>query len=189
MSNKRTIKAQRQDAAALLARPEPTDASGSYLGELGRSVPTVALTFGWFGHVLRVNPGAGELEMVDFMRKASKLDIGDDDLDSMTGNVEALEVTMGFLERQVHPDDWQVFWDLAKTHNQTTKDLMEVAYAITEKVAAFPTGQPTDSSGGQSTTGMRSSDASSSLTTRALDLLPGRPDLQAAVIRAQGVVV
>jgi len=188
MSNKQRIKAQRQDAAVLLARPEAPDASGSYLGELGRSVPAVELTFGWFGHTLRVNPGAGELEMVDFMRKASKLDIGED-VENMTNNVEALEVTMGFLERQIHPDDWEVFWDLAKTNRQSTKDLLEVSYAITEKVAAFPTGPPTDSSDGQSTTGMRSSDGSSSLATRALDLLPGRPDLQAAVIRAQGVVV
>jgi len=181
MSNTKRVKAQRQTVTARSAVP---DAHGTHLGELGRPGPSVALTFGWFGHVIRVNPGAGELELVDFMRKASKLDVGED-LENLASNVEALDVTMDFLQRQIHPDDWAVFWDLAKTHNQGTKDLLEVAMTITEKVASFPTGQPATSSGGQSTTGMRSSAGSSSLTTKALDLLPGRPDLQAAVIQAQ----
>lgn len=162
----------------------PSDASGTYLGELGQEVAPVQLTFGWFGHVVRVNPGAGELELVDFMRKASKLDIGDD-LDNADKSVEALEVTLEFLQHQIHPDDWDLFWDLAKTHRQQTSHLMDVAMTIVEKIAAFPTGQPSDSSVGPRSTGPKSPGGSSSLTTKALDLLPGRPDLQAAVIRAQ----
>jgi len=175
------VKVERQGPAQV--RPTP-DASGTFLGEMGTPRPVLGLTFGWFGTVIRVNPGAGELELVDFMRRASKLDVGED-MENLPDNVEALDVTVDFLQRQIHPDDWDVFWDLAKTNRQGTKDLLEVAMTITEKIATFPTGQPSDSSDGQSTTGTRSPDGSSSLTTKALDLLPGRPDLQMAVVRAQ----
>lgn len=181
MSNKRAIKAKQQ---VVMARPDAPDAHGTYLGEMGKARPQLSLTFGWFGHVVRVNPGAGELELVDFMRRASKLDVGED-VESMQDNVEALDVTIDFLQRQIHPDDWDLFWDLAKTNGQGTKDLLEVAMTITEKITAFPTGQPSDSSDGQPKTRMSAPAGSSSLTTRALDLLPGRPDLQMAVVRAQ----
>lgn len=184
MSNKQKAGKKSAKRQTAQARPAAPDAHGTHLGEMGRKVVKVALTFGWFGTVIRVNPGAGELELVDFMRKASKLDVGET-AQSMESNIEALNTTVDFLQSVIHVDDWAVFWDLAKTNGQQTKDLLEVAMTITEKIAAFPTGQPSDSSTGPQATGTRSSDGSPSLTTKALDLLPGRPDLQTAVIRAQ----
>ena len=101
---------------------------------------------------------------------------------------DAMNTTMDFLQRSIHPDDWDVFWDVAKTNRQRTQDLLEVAMTITEKIAAFPTGRPSDSSNGRPVTDTKSSEGSPSLTTRALDILPGRPDLQSAVVRAQEAI-
>lgn len=161
-----------------------------HLGELGKSKgPRIDLTFGWFGHQIRVNPGAGELELIDFMTKAAKVEVPDDDA-SLAESAPAMEVTLDFLRRQIHPDDWDLFWDVAKTNRQSTMDLMEIAMQIVEAVSGFPTTPPSDSRTGRRATkqkskGGSSSPATPSLTSRALELLRGRPDLQDIVLQAQ----
>jgi len=161
----------------------------AHLGELGKSKgPRLDLTFGWFGHSIRVNPGAGELELIDFMTKAGKLEVPDDDA-GLARSAEAMEVTLDFLHRQIHPDDWDVFWDVAKTNRQSTMDLMEIAMQIVEAVGGFPTTPPSDSRAGRRATRQKSKAGSSSagtpsLTSQALEMLRGRPDLQEMVLQA-----
>ena len=79
-----------------------------------------------------------------------------------------------------------MWWDLAKVNRQTTTDLMEVAMVICEKVAGFPTGPSSASPGGRAATQRKSTAGlSSQATTKALQLLSGRPDLQHAVLQAR----
>lgn len=119
---------------------------------------TVELTFGYFDHELRVHPDAGELSYLDFMAQAQALDEEDE--------ADGIRLTMDFLHDQIHPDDWLVFFDLAKKNRQTLEDLMLLSKAIVEATAGFPTGQPADSSPTPPSTGPKSKAASSG---------PGRP--------------
>jgi hypothetical protein len=156
------------------------------LGELGKAKDAVALTFRWFGRTIRVNPGAGELDLMDFLTEAEKVELPEDPND-VTANAAAMQVTLDFLRRQIHPDDWSVWWDLAKTHRQTLQDLIEVASAIINKVTGFPTTPPSDSQPGPDGTphNSRAVSSSAALTTKALGILAGRPDLQHVVLMAQ----
>jgi hypothetical protein len=65
-------------------------------------------------------------------------------------------------------------------------DLMEVAIQIVEMVAGFPTMASSDSRAGRRAIKQKSKGGSSSpVTTRALSILKGRPDLQSAVLAAE----
>lgn len=159
-----------------------------YLGDLGEDKGTLNITFGWFGQRIRVNPGAGELELMDFLVKAEDIDVGENEQD-LEKSLPAIKAVLDFLGRQIHPDDWDVFYDLAKTHRQSTMDLMNVAMKIVNRVAGFPTGPSGDSGTGTKPTGQKSKDGSSSpdldLTRRALSLVPAtRPDLAMAYVNA-----
>ena len=154
------------------------------LGNLGVVKEAVDITFGWFGHQIRVNPGAGELEMVDFLDMAKDVELPED-INDMAGATEAITTVKDFLRRQIHPDDWALFWDVAKTNRQELTDLLKVAMTIVTEVAGFPSTPLSDSPDGQRPTQPNSKAGLSSLvTTRALGLLSGRPDLQQAVLRA-----
>lgn len=167
-------------------KPAPA-AADTYLGEMGVAKPMVELTFGWFGHIIRINPGAGELELTDFLEFAATIDMPEDPNDVDSGEaVATMAAVKDFLRRQIHPDDWALWWDLAKTHRQTLEDLMKVSVALLEKVAAFPTGPLSASPDGQRHTPPKSkADSPSPVTARALELLKGRPDLQTAVLAAR----
>lgn len=162
--------------------------SGRHLGSLGTDKGVLDITFDWFGRTLRVNPGAGELELTEFLIKAQGIEVPDVGA-GLDKSVPAMEAIHDFLRAQVHPDDWKVFWDLAKTHRQSTADLMEVAMKIVEAVGGFPTGPSSDSSPGPSNTEPKSKDGSGSparsVSTLALAQLSGRPDLQMAIVRRQ----
>jgi len=155
------------------------------LGTFGKDKGHIDLTFGWFGHTIRVNPGAGELELMEFLMAADQIEVPDDKTE-LAKSLPAMRMVFSFLERQIHPDDWQLFFDLAKTNRQDTNDLMEVAMSIVTEVAGFPTTPPSDSPGGPPSTPQNSAAGSSSAgpESAALSLLSGRPDLQAAVMRA-----
>lgn len=175
-------------AAAVEAAVAPIN-PGDHLGDFGTDRGVIDLTFGWFGTTLRVNPGAGELELMEFLVEAEKIDVGDDA--SLAQSVPAMQAVFKFLRAQIHPDDWQVFYDLAKTHRQSTMDLMQVAMTIVEKVSNFPTGPSGTSTGGTATTkqsskGGSSSQVGSAAFRRALARVPAtRPDLMAAYIDAE----
>lgn len=176
---------------ALAARQQPRELlSGDvHLGDLGRKTERLNLTFGWFGTTLRANPGAGELELSEFLMEADTLEIDPKDIGK---SVEAMRIVRSFLERMIHPDDWPIFLDLAKTNRQGTNDLMEVAMAIVDKVTGLPSVPSVDSGPGTASTKPRSTDGSSSpgsrtqaLTRQALSMVPAsRPDLAHAFIQA-----
>lgn len=157
------------------------------------------LEFGYFGQTIRVHPDAGELTYVEFMAKAAVLE------DTPQNQTEGLVITMEFLHNQIHPDDWDSFYTLAKHNHQKLEDLMLISRAIVEAVAAFPTGQQSGSAPTSSTTATKSKAGSSRpATTRgksraiergpsvdsmtpeetkaaAYEALTGRPDLMHAV--------
>lgn len=160
--------------------------TGKHIGDLGIERPALDLEFGYFGLVLRVNPDATDLDLVEFLMTADSID----QLDEVKGTIAIGR----YLRALVHPEDWDVFWSTAKGNRQNLTDLMLTTHAIIAAVAAFPTGQPSDSSTGPSSTGRRLKGGYSSAgparrdTTRALTLLKGRPDLQSAVLRAAEAV-
>lgn len=171
------------------------------LGSLGnKQRAKVDMDFDYFGETIRVHPDASDLRVMDFMMRVGKLD--------MENEEHAQEIMAALSEQllmQIHPEDASLFWETAKANNQVMADIMAVSKTIMEAVADFPTGQPSDSADGQTTTdlssaldslnradrraavkelvkspGKRTADAE-----RALTLLQGRPDLQVAVVRAE----
>ena len=171
----------------LAAPPRTPAVVGEDLGDLGTDRGVLDITFGWFGRRIRVNPGAGELELMEFLIESEGIEVGDDA--SLAASVPAMQTVFKFLKAQVHPDDWAEFYDLAKTHRQNTLDLMNVAMVIVNKVADFPTGPSEDSGTGTASTSTKSKGGSSSpqveLTRRALSMVPvTRPDLMAAYVQA-----
>lgn len=169
----------------------PSPAPSGDLGEMGTDRGVIDITFLWFGTTIRVNPGAGELELMEFMVMANKIDVGETTKD-LAKSAEAMEAVFVFLKGQIHPDDWPLFFDIAKTRRQTTEDLMRVAMAIVNRVANFPIGPSDGSGGGTPPTPEKSTDGSSwqestrsSLTRMALmDVPPTRPDLAMAYVMA-----
>lgn len=191
------------------------------LGTFGTVRPPLELDFGWFGATIRVNPRASDLSFTDFMSTAEGISLPDlDGIDEDNPTAEQLQqlasamnamasVTQALrkmLREQIHPQDWDEFWLLAKENGQQNSDLMAVSKAlsqeITEHAAGFPTGQPSDSpatpppmskksSGGSSTAGRRQrqlASAQSAATEHrhrvqddAAKLLAGRPDLRLAL--------
>jgi hypothetical protein len=158
------------------------------LGELGVVHDDVEVTFQYFGETIRVHPLAGELSYVEFMANAASIDEEDDR--------QGLPLMMDFLKEQIHPDDFDQFFKLAKLHRQSLQELMGVSRAILENATGFPTGQPSDSPAGRRATPKKSRAGSSSRGTsrarggrpaaeRAMEMLEGRPDLQMVVVRAQ----
>jgi len=150
------------------------------------------LTFGYFGETIRVHPESGELTYLDFMAKAMQV--------NEENETEGVRLTMEFLERQIHPDDWKMFWDLALKRRQKLADLMLISKAIVEATAGFPTTPPPDSTPTPPTTVKKSRAGSSraaktraienakpidSMSDQAMVQLSGRPDLQKAVYLAR----
>ena len=146
-----------------------------YIGELGTPHEEIKYTFGYFGQMMRAHPDAGELSYIDFLGKALEVDEEDE--------AEGYKLTMEFLKQQVHPDDWDVFWQTAKENRQTVKDIMQVSQKILEEVSGFPTGQPSDSPASQPKRS-RKSKAVSSSTPAVFRHMKGRPDLKQAVALA-----
>lgn len=148
-----------------------------FLGELGEETEVVNVTFNYFGSKLRAHPDSSELEYVDFIGKAIEVDEKDE--------VESYHLTMGFLKQQIHPDDWDTFWQLARKHRQSVAKLMVLSQKIMEAASGFPTTQPSDSSSPPAKRQTKSKAVSRSKQEVALQHLEGRPDLKQAVYLAQ----
>lgn len=149
---------------------------GQNLGELGTKRAPVDITFGWFGEQMRVGPGAGDLSLIDFLEFAETID--------EENVVAAMRATKTFLRQQIHADDWPRLIELAQQNGQQFSDLMNLAKAIVEAVAKFPTRQPSVSSSGRAAIAPKSRAGSSSTAGEALTMLDGRPDLKMAVWQA-----
>ena len=148
---------------------------GSHLGDLGVVHDEVDVTFGYFGTVLRVNPELSELELVEFMDRAQQ--VGEND-------PRAVTMLKDYLRSLVHPDDFDRFWELARRYRQTQQDLGALTQTLMAAAAGRPTGLPSDSSAGQSSTAPSSRDGSSLRVIRQLES-QGRSDIALAVVRAQ----
>ena len=145
------------------------------LGELGQAPSEEEdVTFGMFGQQIRVNPGFGELELVDFMEAAAAVDVN---------SAASFGLLKDLMRSMVHPDDFDMFWMAAKRHRQGVEDLMKIAHAVIEQATARPTGLPADSSDGQQATAESSTDDFSTRVIRRLEA-QGRPDLAAVALNA-----
>src|ERR1041384_6339027 len=113
------------------------------LGSLGTQRSEVDMDFDYFGETIRVHPQASDLRVMDFMMRVGKLDIEDE-----SNAKEIMDALAEQLLMQIHPEDASRFWETAKKNNQQMKDIMAVSKTITEAVADFPTGQPSDSTDG-----------------------------------------
>lgn len=163
-----------------------------FLGDFGESHADLEYTFGWFGKEMRMHPEAGQLDYMEFIGKA--IDVDEEDVKV------GYELTMQFLKKQVHPDDWADFWELAKKHRQTTEDLMVTSQKLLAAASGFPTEQPSTSSPSPRQPTKKSKARSSStraapsrvatskkdnVIQAAFNQLEGRPDLKRAVVLAQ----
>jgi hypothetical protein len=140
------------------------------------------MDFGWFGERIRVAEGAGDVPLIAFLTEAQTIDVGDE--------VGVNLAVHRFLQKQVHPEDWGRFLELAEQNRQNYADLLQVAKDIVAAVARFPTGRPGDSSAGPSNTGGSSVPDSSSVRSlavarAAMAQLPNRPDLKRIILNAQ----
>jgi hypothetical protein len=170
------------------------------LGSLGTKRAEVDIEFDYFGETIRVHPQASDLRVMDFMMRVGELDMEDPE-----NAQEIMKAMSEQLLMQIHPDDASLFWETAKKNNQQMQDIMAVSKSIIAAVADFPTGQPSDSADGQTTTDLSSAldslnradrralakelarpvDKRTKDAERALTLLQNRPDLQVAVVRAE----
>lgn len=145
----------------------------AHLGTFGTPHEATSDTISYFGQDIRTNPLASDLAVTDFMEHARAVD--DTDPGAMT-------LIKDFMRDLIHLEDFDAFWGLARRNGQSTEDLLAVMKALASAVTARPTGRPSGSSAGRPRTRAKSKAGSSS---RALERLAGRPDLQLAVIAAQ----
>ena len=162
------------------------------IGSFGTAHAALDMEFGWFGATIRVNPDASDLSVADLM-----IEFGDVDVDSVEGQQVAMKAMSEYMVGQIHPDDRQQFWALAKANRQGVRDVMEVAKAITAAIADFRSGQSSGSSATPLPTTLRSVPASSSVDTpeevarraalvaQAAAAMPDRPDLRVGLFRSE----
>ena len=144
----------------------------THLGTLGNtSRTTEVIAFDYFGEEIHAVPGLSDLHYLDFLEEAS--DTTPDDPKSWGFIKNFAKACIG--------EDFERFWLLARQHGQTGVDVHDVLNKVIEAASGRPTGLPSDSSDGQSSTVARSTGSSSSLAAR----LEGRPDLELLVFRTQ----
>lgn len=155
------------------------------LGRFGRTHTRVDLDFDFFEATIRVNPSCSELALIDFLAEAGNVDQADE--------VRGAQLIMRMLREVVHPDDFDRFWAIAKRERQNPQaDLMPIMHQVIEATTAFPTGQPSASGAGPTSTPPRfevdlpSQDVPTldPITLQGLRITQDRPDLQVAVLRA-----
>lgn len=97
-----------------------------------------------------------------------------------TDDMAGLVAMYDLLEQYIADEDWARFCSSASKNRASGDELFEVVGKVLEAQAARPTQRQSDSSDGLPTTEQRST---SEFENRAIDLFPGRPDLQVAVVR------
>lgn len=148
---------------------------GDFTPKLDEQTAAEEMTFGYFGATVRVSYDFGELVFTDWVEEFGSL--GEND-------PKATQGTKALMRQVVHPDDFDMFWALAKAHKQNSEDLARVFQGVLEAFAERPTRQPSDSSAGQTSTPPSSAAVSSQ---RVIDRLEaqGRPDLAQFAVLAQ----
>lgn len=131
-----------------------------------------------FGEFFALNPREEyEWAMIEFADAA----LGGADTDLLSGAAAVKEL----LSSAISADDWPRFRALAKKKKaQTKRDLMPIVVQIFTQAAERPTGLPSDSSDGQSTT-PESSEVASYRRVIEREEASGRPDRALMVQMAQ----
>lgn len=122
-----------------------------------------------------VEDGISEFALLEFADAAANGEDGD----TMQGMASMYRLVKDCLA----PNDWPRFQQTARANRAKVKDLMPVVEKAVEASAERPTGRPSDSSGGPSTTPAVSV---WSVGDQVTEMFPGRPDLASGVLRAVG---
>jgi hypothetical protein len=167
------------------------------IGSIGEPRAPVDAAFTYLGvQEIRIHPHASDIGFAAWLRSAAKLDM------ASLSEDQQMQQVFNFIEDLVHPDDFDLFMQTAREHNQRFEDLGMTARAIVGAVSRFPTGQRSDSPGSPSKKGKKSKGGSSSpagsrdagtvhsadnlremAPARAMRLLQGRPDKQIVIAR------
>lgn len=138
----------------------------THLGSFGEQRDAVDFTFDYFGVTLHAEPTLSDLDYVEFLSTAGAVDVN---------NLASLGLVKEFARVCIADDDFDEFWSLARKNRQQVEDVFAVLTAILEATVDRPTGQPSDSADGPTSTAPKSEADDSS---RAMKALTGRPDLQ-----------
>ncbi|AGL19497.1 hypothetical protein [Actinoplanes sp. N902-109] len=179
------------------------------IGTLGTPRTPVDLEFTYFGATIRVHPQASDAVELDFLDAGRHVQVDQlRDIDLATLDEEQTRAAVSTLSQAVlaahrlikdslraiiHPDDFELYWKLARDNGQHIRDLMadlkSVTAAIVEAETGFPTTPPAGSPPGPDSELVKSAGGSSSAAApassdadKALVLLSGRPDLQEFVV-------
>lgn len=133
-------------------------------------LPDESAEFEFEGDTFRVNPNYSELDTVDFMDEANRIDENDP---------RSIALVKTSLRAIVHEEDFNKFWGACRKGKYGVVEIMSVYWAILDSLTKRPTDPPPGSSTGRRSTLENSKDGS---YLRVLDRLDGRPDLQAAVV-------
>lgn len=126
-------------------------------------------TFTWFGESIRVVDEVNEVELIDLMEAAERIEATDQ---------SSMVVMKNGLRLMLAAEDFDKFWKLARDNRQSIEDLSELFSLLMEAVTGRPTQQPSDSSPGRLST-----DESSPVVLPS-PVSGGRPDL--ALIQNSG---
>ena len=139
------------------------------------------ITFDWYDESnITTNAGLSELLLADFLDT-----FGGVDLDDVMAGSRAIVALKDLARGLVSDGDFLRFWATTRRNGAGVVEVMELVRALIEAVADRPTGLPSDSIGGQSDVPPNSVATPEWIAASAL---PGRPDLQAAVVAAQRTV-
>lgn len=131
-------------------------------------MPTVTC----MGESFETWPSISAMAYVDFARSMKT--------DENSVSPDSVLALMDLLQDCLLPEEWDRFQQVTRSKRAGFEDLMNVIKAMVEAQADRPTGQPTDSSAGLPTTDQKSESTSAN---KVVDMFPGRPDKQAAVLR------
>jgi len=139
----------------------------------------MADTVEFFDATLRLNTeGVSEFALMEFATAANEGADGD----TSAGMASLYRLVLDCLD----PEDVGKFKTLARKNRAKAADIMPVIEATFAAVAERPTGQPVDSSDGLPPTIIEGNFESKPAAKGSLEeALPGRPDLQLAVIRSR----
>jgi hypothetical protein len=132
--------ARRMMQTAVIRRGEDID-----IGEIGAGDdrPPLTASFVFHGRRFRVHPDLSETTVIDFLDQAAEVPVNDPRQQTMIKE---------WLREHVHPGDFEAFWAVGRAQHYDSGDWLRTAWAIVEGVAARPTQQPSDYSGGPPTT-------------------------------------
>lgn len=144
----------------------------THLGDLGNPSANGPISFDYFGQTIAARHGLSDLHYLDFIESAAGLAPDDP---------RSLRFVKEFARACISEDDFERFWTLALENGQRQTDVHDVLLAVIEGATGRPTDLPSDSSDGQPSTSTGDSSSPEAL-------LPGRPDLQLVVKRAQEAI-